>query len=445
MSRSQTSPSHAPGPSRRLIGALLAATVVGALLSVLAVQWCRINGWSDPDQHLAMCYSDFSLLFVERGLADGYFPLIDDVRSDQIMEYPVLIGVVAGLFAAMIPGDGAAPERILAFYDLNHMAVILCWIGLVLVTAYSLSPERRRHALLVALAPGIILTVSINWDMWAVLLGAVALLAWGRRMPVAAGVLIGLGAAMKLYPLLFLGAIIVLCLRTARWRTLSTVIAASALTWLAVNVPLMIAQPEQWRTFYEFSSAREPGFSSMWLVLVPTGWSGETFSLISNGLFLLCCLGIAWLGLAAPRRPSVAQLCLLIVGCFVLLGKVYSPQFVIWLIPLVVLAMPRVRVFWIWQGVEVFHWVSVWLISAKITSEGTIGAGHYLFEAFYGLGIAAHMVAVIWILVLVVRDILHPGGPQGTEHDPLAGPVAEYDDACTLPGTAKAQGVTADA
>lgn len=445
MSRSQTSPSHAPGPSRRLIGALLAATVVGALLSVLAVQWCRINGWSDPDQHLAMCYSDFSLLFVERGLADGYFPLIDDVRSDQIMEYPVLIGVVAGLFAAMIPGDGAAPERILAFYDLNHMAVILCWIGLVLVTAYSLSPERRRHALLVALAPGIILTVSINWDMWAVLLGAVALLAWGRRMPVAAGVLIGLGAAMKLYPLLFLGAIIVLCLRTARWRTLSTVIAASALTWLAVNVPLMIAQPEQWRTFYEFSSAREPGFSSMWLVLVPTGWSGETFSLISNGLFLLCCLGIAWLGLAAPRRPSVAQLCLLIVGCFVLLGKVYSPQFVIWLIPLVVLAMPRVRVFWIWQGVEVFHWVSVWLISAKITSEGTIGAGHYLFEAFYGLGIAAHMGAVIWILVLVVRDILHPGGPQGTEHDPLAGPVAEYDDACTLPGTAKAQGVTADA
>lgn len=445
MNSLQTPASTSGGPSKKLIGVLLAATVLGALLSVLAVQWCRINGWSDPQQHLAMCYSDFSLLFVERGLADGAFPFIDEVPDGQVMEYPVLIGVVAGATAAMIPGQGASAERILAFYDLNHIAVILCWIGLVLVTAFSLPAERRRQALLVALAPGIILTVSINWDMWAVLLGAAALLAWGRRMPVAAGVLIGLGAAMKLYPLLFLGAIIVLCLRTARWRTLIAVTVPAALTWLAVNLPFMLAQPEQWRTFYEFSSAREPGFSSVWLALAPTGWSGETFSLISNGLFLLCCLAIAWLGLAAPRRPSTAQLCLLIVGCFVLLGKVYSPQFVIWLIPLVVLAMPRARVFLIWQAAEVFHWASVWLISAKITSQGAIGTGHYLLETLYGLGIAAHMLALIWILVLVVRDILAPASSCAPAQDPLAGPVADDDDAFTLPGLPPGEKGTADA
>ncbi|WP_120004859.1 glycosyltransferase family 87 protein [Nesterenkonia muleiensis] len=442
MSSPQTPAAVPRRPSARLISVLLAATVLGALLSVLAVQWCRVNGWADPDQHLAMCYSDFSLLFAERGLADGAFPFVDDVPQDQIMEYPVLIGLVAGAIAALIPGQGVTPERTLAFYDLNHIAVILCWIGLVMVTAFSLSPERRRHALLVALAPGIILTVSINWDMWAVLLGAAALLAWGRRMPVCAGVLIGLGTAMKLYPLLFLGAIIVLCLRTAQWRPLITVIGSAVAGWVAVNLPFMLTQPQQWLTFYEFSSAREPGFSSMWLALAPTGWSGETFSLLSNGIFLLCCLGIAWLGLAAPRRPTTAQLCLLIVGCFVLLGKVYSPQFVIWLIPLVVLAVPRVRVFFIWQAAEVFHWASVWLISAKITSEGTIGAGHYLFEMLYGLGIAAHMGTLIWILALVVKDILHPESPA---QDPLAGPVAEHDDALTLSGLPTAGRRAADA
>lgn len=440
----------ARGPSKKLITALLAATVVGALVSLLAVQWCRVNGWTDPQQHLAMCYSDFSYLFIQRGLSEGAFPFIDDVPSDQVMEYPVLIGVVAGVIAAVIPGQGTAPERILAFYDLNHLAVIGCWIALVLVTAYSLPPQRRRHAFLVALAPGIILTVSVNWDMWAVLLGAAALLAWGRRMPVAAGVLIGLGAAMKLYPLLFLGAIIVLCLRTGQWRTMFTVLIPAVLTWLAVNLPFMLSQPEQWRLFYEFSSAREPGFSSMWLALVPTGWSGETFSMLSNGLFLLCCVAIAWLGLAAPRRPSTAQLCLLIVGCFVLLGKVYSPQFVIWLIPLVVLALPRVRVFFIWQAAEVFHWASVWLMSAKITSDGSIGAGHYVFEIYYGLGIAAHMISLIWILGLVVRDIL-TADPAGADSrlpaaaDPLAGPVADYDDAFTLPGVPFKAGRSADA
>lgn len=417
--------------STRAVTVLLAATVVGALLSVLAVQWCRVNGWTNPEQHLALCYSDFPLLFVERGLAGGAFPFIDDVPAEAVMEYPVLIGVVAGVIATLLPGDGVTPERILAFHDVNHLAVIVCWVGLVLVTALSLSPERRRHALLVALAPGIILTVSINWDMWAVFLGAAALLAWGRNRPGAAGVLIGLGAAMKLYPLLFLGAIIVLCLRTARWRTLTVTVLAAGVTWLAVNLPFMLTQPEQWAMFYRFSSEREPGFSSMWLALAPTGWSGETFSLISNGSFLLCCLGIAWLGLASRQRPTVAQLCLLIVGCFVLLGKVYSPQFVIWLIPLVVLALPRPRVFLIWQAAEVFHWVSVWLISAKITSDGSFGEGHYFFEGFYALGIVAHMGTLIWVLALVIRDILTRPTP-----DPLAGPVGEHDDVFRLPGLA---------
>ncbi|NDK30596.1 glycosyltransferase family 87 protein [Nesterenkonia haasae] len=415
--------------STRAVTVLLAATVVGALLSVLAVQWCRVNGWTNPEQHLALCYSDFPLLFVERGLAGGAFPFIDHVPPEAVLEYPVLIGVVAGVAAVLIPGQGPTPERILAFHDVNHLAVILCWIGLVLITALSLSPERRRHALLVALAPGIILTVSINWDMWAVFLGAAALLAWGRHRPVAAGVLIGLGAAMKLYPLLFLGAIIVLCLRTAQWRTLTVTALGAGVTWLAVNLPFMLTQPEQWAMFYRFSSEREPGFSSMWLALAPTGWSGEKFSLISNGLFLLCCIGIAWLGLAAPQRPTIAQLCLLIVGCFVLLGKVYSPQFVIWLIPLVVLALPRPRVFLIWQGAEVFHWLSVWLISAKITSEGSFGEGHYFFETLYALGIVAHMGTLIWVLTLVIRDILSQPAA-----DPLSGPVGKYDDAFRLPG-----------
>ncbi|WP_150462371.1 glycosyltransferase family 87 protein [Nesterenkonia ebinurensis] len=411
--------------SPRTITVLLVATAIGALLSVLAVQWCRVNGWTDPAQHLAMCYSDFPLLFAERGLAAGAFPFITEVSAEQTMEYPVLIGVVAGLIAAVIPGQDATELRTLAFHDLNHLAVIGCWAALVLITAACLPPARRRHALLVALAPGIILTVSINWDMWATALGAAALLAWARNRPVLAGILIGLGAAMKLYPLLFLGAIIVLCLRAGTYRPLGGVVISAVTTWLAVNLPFMLSQLQQWRLFYQFSSEREPGFSSIWLALAPTGWSGETFSLLSNGLFLLCCLAILALGLRAPQAPTVAQLCLLIVGCFVLLGKVYSPQFVIWLIPLVVLAVPRVRVFWIWQAAEVFHWASVWLISAKITAEetgGDFGQGHYVFETLYGLGIAAHMLTLIWILALVVGEIIRPAQP---EPDPLAGPAAE--------------------
>ena len=71
----------------------------------------------------------------------------------------------------------------------------------------------------------------------------------------------------------------------------------------------------------------------------------------------------------------MAQLCFLIVASFILWGKVYSPQFVMWLIPLVVLATPRWRAFWIWQAVEVYHWGGVWMESARITSDGAFAGG----------------------------------------------------------------------
>ena len=443
----RTLPSRIPP---RLLGLLLAATTVGAAISLFSVQWCRSNGWSDPQQHIYMCYSDFSLLFTERGLAEGLFPFVDSVPPDQVMEYPVLISLVAGALAQAVLALGPAhPEaQTLLFHDLNVLAVIGCWLGTVLVTA--VLTQRRGEALMVALAPGIILTLNVNWDMWAVFLGAFGLLLWARGRSGWAGILLGLGAAMKLYPLFFLGAILVLCVRAGRIRSFLAVLLASAVTWLMVNLPFMLTSFEQWATFYRFSSERDVSFSSMWLAFVWTGWSGETFSLISNGLFLLCCLGIAWLGWAAPLRPRAGQLCFLIVASFLLLGKVYSPQFVMWLIALVVLASPRLRQFVIWQAAEVFHWASVWLISAKITSEeagGSFGQGHLLFEVLYGLGVLAHMAALIWLVVRVVRDILHPeedpvrrreaGEDESSAEtgvDPLAGPTAGRPDAFALPG-----------
>ncbi|WP_022872875.1 glycosyltransferase family 87 protein [Nesterenkonia alba] len=422
----------------KLLWVLLAATTFAAVLSVAAMQWCRVNGWSDPDQHLRMCYSDVALLYTERGLSEGLFPFIDNVPADQVMEYPVLIGVVTGVLALLVPTGLDDDAARLVFYDLNHLAAILCWVAVVLMTAASTARSRARDAILVALAPGIILTVSINWDMWAVFLGSFAVLLWGRSRPGWAGVLIGLGTAMKLYPLFFLGAILVLCLRTGRLRSFTGVLVSAVGTWLVVNLPFMLTQFDQWATFYRFSSEREVSFSSMWLAFTWLPLDGQGFSLLSNGLFLLCCLAIAWLGLAAPQRPRLAQLCFLIVAGFLLLGKVYSPQFVLWLIPLVVLANPRLRSFVIWQAAEVFHWAAVWLMSAKITSGGQIGAGHHLIEIAYGAGIVAHMAAVIWLMVQVVGDILHPerdpvraaeaGG------DPLAGVTATAPDVVTLPG-----------
>ena len=430
----------ASGPASCRVAVLLGATALAAVLGLLSKQWCRVHGWAAPGVHVHLCYSDFAQLFPTRGLADGHFPFSASLPPEQWMEYPALLAVVAGVTAWMVPGEGAGLERTVTYFDINAVGAALCWIIVVIATAYS-ARGRAKDALMVAVAPGIILTGYLNWDLWAVMLASLGLLLWSRRMPTLAGFVLGLGAAMKLYPLFFFGAILVLCWRTGRWGVFVKSLLAGIVAWLLVNVPFMLTAFEQWSRFYTFSGDRDVSFSSMWLAFTWTGWSGETFSLISNGLFALCCLGIAWLGLSARHRPRMAQLCLLIVAAFLLLGKVYSPQFVMWLIPLVVLARPDWRQFWIWQAVEVYHWGGVWMESARITSDGAFGDGALWIPLWYGSGIVLHMAAVLWICVSVIQDIRHPErdlvrrGPGADRplYDPLAGVLEDDPDRFLLP------------
>ncbi len=96
------------------------------------------------------------------------------------------------------------------FFDVNVVLLAVCAL---LACWFVAGTHRRRPWDAVMLAPGIVLTAYINWDLLAVALLAGALWAWARDKPLLAGVLIGLGTAAKLYPILLLGPLLVLCLR----------------------------------------------------------------------------------------------------------------------------------------------------------------------------------------------------------------------------------------
>ncbi len=73
-----------------------------------------------------------------------------------------------------------------------------------------------------------------NWDLLAVAFAAAGMLAWSRRAPVVAGILFGLGAATKAYPLLIVLAIGLLAYRAGRMRAWTRCAA-----W-AVGVPVAL-------------------------------------------------------------------------------------------------------------------------------------------------------------------------------------------------------------
>ncbi len=114
-------------------------------------------------------------------------------------------------------------------------------------------------------------------------------------------------------------------------------------------------------------------------------------------------LAILALGLAAPARPQVAQIAFLVVAAFLVVNKVYSPQYVLWLLPLAVLARPRWRDLLIWQACELVYFAAVWLYLG-----GWLAPSSGTNPTAYQLAIMVRVAGELYLMALVVRDIWPP-------------------------------------
>lgn len=394
------------------IRVVLILVVAASALGVLLDQPCRRDAWTDGTaQYTKACYSDIVHLYWGRGIAAGLVPYLDDHTEagfDQV-EYPVLTGVAMWVTGLAVPDSYDTGVRSRWYFDIN--AVVIAFLAAVTVWATARThPRRPWDAAMVAVAPGLILTSTINWDLYAVALTSLAMLAWARRWPVLAGILLGLGTAAKFYPLLLLGPLLVLCLRSGRLRPFLGTLAGAAVAWLAANLPIMLVNWDGWLRFYSLSRSRGADFGSVWLALSGLGVDlpVERVNRWAMGILLLLCIGIALLALGAHRRPRFAQLAFLVMVAFTLTNKVYSPQYVLWLIPLAVLARPRWRDFLLWQAADAIYFLAVWWYI-----HGFSEPDFALPDRLYWVAIGVHLVATAGYGGLVVRDILRP------RHDPV--------------------------
>ena len=399
---------------------------------------CYADEWADGStRYSAMCYSDLPYLYTGRGLAEGHWPYSDDpgvrARYPEVMEYPVGISYWAWGAAkvtqlihgtdtearAQVPpdelfGQEQVRREAMTFVGVNAIGLA----ALTLVTAWLLVGVNQRRpwdAAGFALAPTLALTGIINWDLLAVVFVAGALWAWARDRPLLTGLMIGLGTAAKLYPLFLLGGILVLAIRRRRWRHFLLAAVAAVVAWVVADLPAYLTGPDQWRVFWSFNSERGADLGSIWLVVsqaTGVSLSPETINLGSWAFFGAWCLGVFVLGLVVRTPPRLAQLGLLIVAGFLLVNKVYSPQYVLWLLPLAALARPRWRDLLIWQAGEIFYFAAVWwYLGDDLAASGDGPAGTYW------VAIIVRLLCELYLVAVIVRDMLRPA------RDPVARPA----------------------
>ncbi len=418
--------------------ALICASVLGSLLGFANKAACRSGDWNIYlKQFQAHCYTDIYPLYFNEQLSAGKVPY-----SGHPVEYPVLIGGAMQAVAWVVRPISDAYLRGREFFDVTVVLLALCVIAGTLATAYLAGRSRRWTALGVALAPGLIFAAFINWDLIAMALAMLGMAAWAARRGVLAGVLLGLAIATKFYPIVFFGPLLLLCLRAGKMRSFGVTLASAAVAWLVVNLPVAFAAPHGWLRFYQLNETRPADWGSIWYFFETEHWpvlgslSPGGLNLASVVIFAAGCVLIALLILAAPRRPRVAQVFLLVLSVFLLANKVWSPQYVIWLAPLVVLARPRWGAYLLWQAAEVGYFFAIWayLITVSTggpvpTAEGGISAGVYF------VALLARFLTVALLCGLVVRDILQPSADivrAADEDDPAGGVLDGAQDRLVL-------------
>jgi uncharacterized membrane protein len=400
--------------------------------------------WRDGRQYKAMCYSDTIPLYsAERLDQPGLsgFPYAtswvehpgEPGAQVRYMEYPVLTGLYQWAIAKLaqswvaVARSGWLPTAATAIVHFHISALGLTAAWLVTVWALVLlSPRRPWDAALAALSPLVVVHAFTNFDMLACALATTGLLAWSRRRPMLAGVLLGLGAATKFYPLFLLGPILLVCLRAGWLRPGLVAVVAAALSWTAVNLPIALLFPSGWAEFFRLNTRRGADPDTLYTVVSAfTGWPGfdgvlrpgqvpATLNLVSAALFVLACAAIGWVALKAPQPPRLAQLCFLVVAAFLLVNKVWSPQYSLWLVPLAVLAIPQWKPILAWMIVDALLWAPRMAYFLGTDHKGLP------IEPFLG-AVLIRDAAVLFLIALVLHNICSRSACSLSRHGDIVG------------------------
>jgi len=369
---------------------LVVLAILAALLSVAKFSHCANTGWATPDQYVHACYSDLPALFEARGLSTNEWPFASD---DNSVEYPVVTAMVmyATSFAANSP---------VSYFNINIFFLILLFIATVLVVR-KIRPE---FAYLVPVAPAMIASLFINWDLWAIASMMIAIYWFDRKQYLASSVLLGISISTKFLPIFLLIPIVFIFWRDAKMKEAIKYLAITFGIWLAINLPFALTTPTGWWRFYKLNLDRGPDWGSFWLALQQLGINLTNLNYLSVLLLLIALTTIAILLFELKYTPSLSSVAFFVIASVMLASKVYSPQYVLWLTPLAVIALTNskdLHAFWLWQTTEIIYHIAIWQHLAQVT-DAKFGLGPTPFAILTLLRIAG----TIYLMAVLARRAL---------------------------------------
>jgi len=347
-----------------------AVVLLCALISFLKFNHCRLNDFTSPDNYVHACYTDIPALFSERGLDTNTFPYLSATNS---FEYPPVIGLGNWLISFITPDSDS--HRV--FFDINTAIIII----LFLISAFIVRKIAPKHQYIFPLAPAVIASLFINWDMWAVVTTLAAIYYFDKKKYEQSAIFLGISIATKFFPIVLFLPIAIIFYRSSQLKQLFRYLLTTFSFWAAINIPIAIIYFEGWWRFFKLNLERGEDFGSIWYALSLLDLGAPNLDLLYPLISLTFFALLAYYLLKLPNLPNLAAVALFAVVIFTTLSKVYSPQYVLWLTPLAVIALQNSRqliTFWFWQACEIIYHLAIWQYLALFsTAQFGLPAGGY--------------------------------------------------------------------
>jgi hypothetical protein len=406
-----------------LVWPLVLLSMVPMQVAVLERAYCVEHGWNSQEQFWRACFSDLPIQYQVGGLSGG---LTAYLAGDATVAHPPLTGAVMSLVGGFV-GSGTIVAQQRQYFLLWAVLAAALVMGTVWLTAAS-RPLRPGLAAHVALSPVLVTAALVSSDVVGVALVAAGLFAWARRRPELAGVLLGLGVAARIYPVLVLAVVAVLGVRTGRTRPVGRLLLAAGITLAVVLGVFAVANPGAISDPLQSWWTSAAGLGSPWVLpqLANHGLpTGLVTALSVLGIIAALVVG-ALLALTAPRRPAIAEVALVVVGIVLLTGKSFPVQTSLWLLPLLALVgLPR-REHMIWAGAELGNFVAVWLYSGGLSRPD-----RGLPPAWYAMFVLVRLAAVAWLVWCTWRQAMdrpahepEPDWPEDPDRDAVVDETA---------------------
>ena len=369
---------------------LVALALFASLVSFAKFSPCENTGWATPDQYIHACYSDLSALYVSRGLDTNTWPYASD---DNSVEYPVITAMV-------MYGTSFLAKSPASYFNVNIFFLVLLFLATVIVVR-KIRPE---FAYLSAIAPAMIASLCINCDLWGLATLMLAIYWFDRKQYLHSALILALSISTKFLPIFLLIPIAFILWRDTKLKELAKYVAVVAVTWLAINAPFALTTPTGWWRFFKLNLERGADWGSVWLALQQLGLNLTNLNYLSVLLLLIGLTSIAIFLFELKHTPTLASVAFIVMAAVMVASKVYSPQFVLWLTPLAVIALINkedLHAFWLWQATEVIYHVAIWQHIASIT-DAKFGLG----PTPYAILTLVRIAGTIYLMVVLARRAL---------------------------------------